>query len=266
MYSFSEKSHRKSDSSDASWPGSTHRLTFDRTSDQYESVLALSREGADRLVDRSSQFLHQRELDRMNGYAELRCQSFVRGRYCAKKALVSFLGTSDPDEICVDAGVFGQPIVAGVPNVQVSISHTRTLGAAVAFPESHPVSVDVELVSTDSASTIQDVFTSTERENCDALPLSWKTACVLTWSLKEVLSKLLRCGLTAPMQVLEVDAIDADSSSEDRSPEVPRWWRATYSNFGQYQGLARVWEGQIVAFGCPRKSVWSVIPGFNVNA
>jgi 4'-phosphopantetheinyl transferase len=51
---------------------------------------------------------------------------------------------------------------------------------------------------------------------------------LLLWSLKEALSKALRCGLTVPFCLLEVSSL----------VRLPGGVRARFENFSQYEGFA----------------------------
>jgi 4'-phosphopantetheinyl transferase EntD len=136
--------------------------------------------------------------------------SFLRGRVAAKHALAAVCDQRIPaHEFEIASGVFDQPLViSSQPNLGVSLSHTDRIAVAVAFPESHPLGVDVEHVSNAHESMLHGQMAPGEfrrvslRGLCDAEMLT------LLWASKEAASKVLRGGLAVNFHALEVAQAD----------------------------------------------------------
>ncbi len=91
-------------------------------------------------------FLHRNELAYYQRLpAPKRQQSYLLGRYAAKRALTTFLETADPTLIEVASGIFTQPIVKfPTPDpVAVSISHAGDFACALAAQKSS-LALDIE--------------------------------------------------------------------------------------------------------------------------
>lgn len=180
-----------------------------------------------------------------------RQQSFLAGRYCAKEALGLFTGIRDPQAIDIVPGVFNQPVVTGehVQDASISVAHTRRLGAAIAFDKSHPMGLDVELVTPDSRTLIASELTNHERAlvgQCSHL----SPAEVGFWTMKEALAKAIGTGFTVPLSILEVSTLSFDGPS----------LRTTFTNFGQYQGYGFSAGDHMFALALPRGTQFTTHP------
>ena len=167
-----------------------------------------------------------------------RQDSFLLGRCAAKRALAPMLARPLP-EISIGSGVFGFPVIDGGSPKQVAISHTEAIAVAVAFPEQHPVGIDIELRRADS-SCIVEQMTQAERYLARSGRLdSWQL-----WSAKESLAKTLRAGLTLPLEVMEVaSVVDRSEVNELR-----------FKNFTQYRALSCDIGAYVLSICVPRKS------------
>jgi 4'-phosphopantetheinyl transferase len=136
--------------------------------------------------------------------------SFLRGRMAAKEALVRIGGegaTHHAFEIV--PGVFEQPLVRGpVPNLGVSLSHTDALAVAIAFPESHPLGLDLERVSSENHAVLREQMTSDELDRMLSLDVAEPEALTMLWAAKEALSKVLRGGLAIDFLALAITAVE----------------------------------------------------------
>src|SRR5690606_12688813 len=75
--------------------------------------------------------------------------TYVAGRIAAKTAISQLLETKVAlNSFSIEAGVFEFPVVKNLPysNIQVSISHCNERAVSLAFPEEHPMGIDVENV------------------------------------------------------------------------------------------------------------------------
>ena len=166
------------------------------------------------------------------------------GRYCAKQALSASTHKKDLTDILIENGVFQQPIVyyPTHKNPQVSISHTDTLGAALAFPEAHPMAIDVETINTDKDNAIQTQLTNHERRLLSSLSNTMPPQ--LLWTVKEALSKILKCGLMIPFELLEVEDIIQQEN----------FCVSHFKNLQQYKALSFLLAENVCSLVYPKKT------------
>lgn len=176
--------------------------------------------------------------------------SFLLGRYTAKLSLASFLHNRDMLSCSVTRGVLGQPVVQSdireVP--EISLAHSGQYGASICFPPGHQFGLDVEEIR--SAPTriaaISSKMTEKERSLLEELKeqVSEEKLYYLIWTLKEALSKVLRCGLTLPLEALELRDLEW---KEDQL-------LGRFTHFTQYRGFSQCSDDLAIALVFPWKS------------
>ncbi len=154
-----------------------------------------------------------------------RLHSYLTGRYAAKLALLAQTGRRDPHEFWVDRSEFNAPIVRGPAQTNISISHTETWAAALAFDCRSHMGLDIE--TTDRV--IPDPFTRTISgrelelcQNCIAIDNTNQNSYL--WTVKESISKAINTGLTVPFHIFEISQILV------QNPGI----YARFKNFSQY--------------------------------
>ncbi|KFM95265.1 hypothetical protein D0U04_30250 [Bacillus clarus] len=157
---------------------------------------------------------------------EKRVESYLAGRYAAKKALSVFIKDQGLDEILITPGIFNQPIVvhSSVRNGQVSISHCDSLGVAIAFSEETPMGIDIERISIDNKDILEAQMTVGEKRLTKLLSYPDETIYTILWTAKESLSKILKTGLTTPLEIYEINKIEIHNGVV----------YSYYQNFSQY--------------------------------
>lgn len=112
------------------------------------SQLCMIQYDYDELLQLSEEYLHNREIQRLEQFPSLdRKHSYLLGRVAAKKALEK-TGQQDLSEVFITNGVFNQPIFKSISSrLSLSISHSMNVGAALIFPEEHPMAIDIEFVN-----------------------------------------------------------------------------------------------------------------------
>lgn len=176
----------------------------------------------------------------------LRRNSFLLGRCAAKKALSHCVGEPDPSRIEIVKGVFDQPVVisSGRKSAELSLSHSAGAAIALACHLGHPIGVDIEFVQDANAEFLSSCLTSHDAKLMAALPQPPPVARYLIWSMKEALSKALRCGLMTPFQVFELSSITLNSGA----------CLAHFSNFAQYKAHAWLIGRFVLSIVLPRKT------------
>lgn len=181
-----------------------------------------------------------------------RKSNFLLGRLSAKQAASVLLREQNLRNISVETGVFGQPLLrtTGVPGYQVSIAHCDEIGTAVVFPEAHPMGIDIERISPNRNKTMESQLTTEERERIAAVRGVEEYSVLLTvsWTVKEAISKILRSGFTASLQVLEINEIRFNSGC----------FRSTFSHFPQYAAQSYRLGNYIFTIAAPKKTEWSI--------
>lgn len=176
-----------------------------------------------------------------------RQESFLLGRIAAKSAVAELAQLGDPSTVEIRRGVFEQPLVrgAGCEGCAISISHDGTWAVGLAFHDAHPMAIDVENIDAERIRTIASQLSARELGWAAATP-DRDAISTLLWTAKEGLSKVLGCGLTAPMLLLSLKEFEAVG---------PSLWRGLFENFAQYQALGAVSGRTAFSLVLPRNSV-----------
>lgn len=155
---------------------------------------------------------------------------YLRGRLAAKLALGCLHEALDWQDVAIERGVFGQPIVSSrmLANMQVSISHSGGWAAALAFPEAHPMAIDLEVFRANQQEVIRANMRHAELAAMAATGVHETMGLTLLWTIKESLSKVLRTGLMTPFEIYAIDAI------RDQGGLLV----STFQNFAQYRCLS----------------------------
>lgn len=209
--------------------------------------LCFSKCPLDILMKRTSAFLHPKEQAYFNTlHYPKRQHSYLLGRYCAKQATCDYMQSGCLSSSWIENGVFHQPIVysSSPSDVQVSISHTSSLGAAIAFPEQHPMGIDVEIIDREHIGAIRSELTGAERQKAIFFAGDESLYLTLVWTIKEALSKALKCGFTIPLEILEVGEI--------RPRERERGWESSFKQFQQFEARSFVLDQAICSLVFPK--------------
>ena len=100
--------------------------------------------------------------------------------------------------IHIEAGVYDFP-VTHIPiedKCQVSISHCDSPCCTITFPKTHPMGIDIEKVNESNIEFLSSHITEKDRRIISELNIADEEAYTLIWTVKDALSKVLRCGLT----------------------------------------------------------------------
>jgi 4'-phosphopantetheinyl transferase EntD len=113
-------------------------------------------------------------------------------------------------------------------NAQVSISHSGAWAAALAFPEAHPMAIDIEVFRDAQQAVIRANMTESELDLIAATGVNETMRLTLLWTIKESLSKVLRSGLMAPFAIYAIEEM-----TEQGDMLV-----STFKHFAQYRCLS----------------------------
>ncbi|PTX97237.1 hypothetical protein DB346_19695 [Verrucomicrobia bacterium LW23] len=231
------------------------RFQLKRDSVQYPAVIAWADRSIFAELERwRASWLSPYELAGYNNCGiEKRRMDYLLGRLAAKLAIYtllqepeSALAATDDElpvlsklrSIEIAMGAFTQPLArapqAGDISPAVCYTHSDGVAVAIAFPDGHPLGVDLEIVTERrlkvlktqiSEGELTDVFIP---KNGHHVPTELD-AYTQGWCAKESLSKVLRCGLTVPFEVLALKNTHLLPSST-----VPMMG-GEFKNFTQYR-------------------------------
>lgn len=224
-----------------------NKVLLKRENDIYEIGICLIKKELNELVE-YLHILHPNELEYYNNLKfDKRKTSYLLGRISAKKAICQML----PQKINFDSfylgfGVFQFPVVKNLPygNVNVSISHCRTLGISLAFPEEHPLGIDIEKITDDNNQIFQNVITKEEYDLVKGFSMSVNVGSTLIWSVKESLSKVLKTGLTIDFKMLELKSLERNNLE----------YVGTFRYFSQYKVVSRKIGDHICSIVLPKNT------------
>lgn len=181
------------------------------------------------IAEQASEFLHPDELDIFSAFkAERRQISYLLGRYTAKSALGKCIGPGfEASRTVIVSGIFNQPVVQchALRPLGVSISHSDRLVCSLAYPEEHPMAIDVEEIDEARTKVMLTQIGSDERALAQSVCPSIDIAATVVWTAKEALSKALRCGMTCPYELLEICGLEVCEGG----------YTGRFKNFGQYK-------------------------------
>lgn len=186
--------------------------------------------------------------------------SYLLGRIAAKNSVSEFLHEDIVfPSFSIKPGVFQFPVVKHITdyNVQVSISHCDNIGVALAFPEEHPMGIDIERIREDKIDVMKTVISKNESKLIDHAVLHMSVASCLVWSVKESLSKVLKTGLTLDFGILEINSLEKKGLI----------YQSTFTHFSQYKAISFKIDEYICSIVLPeqtRVDLESIRNAFNI--
>ncbi|MBB5637247.1 phosphopantetheine--protein transferase-like protein [Pedobacter cryoconitis] len=224
------------------------KFELQRAGGLFPAAIAVVNEPLAVLIEMRHSFLHADELVSFDKLKMPKVQqSYLLGRYAAKKALGALMNNIKLTDAKISSGIFQQPVLylAGGGNIQVSIAHTHEMGVAIVFPEGHPMGVDAETVDNQQSETIKEVLTPGELEKLHLVHSDATQSLTLLWTMKEALSKVLKTGLMTPFHLYEIE------SAEQKDGIVI----CNFVNFPQYKALSWISANHAWSIVLPRKSM-----------
>lgn len=180
-----------------------------------------------------------------------RGREFLMGRFVAKNALARLLNDEDYNSICIDRGAFMQPILLSENNVSldVSITHKKDIAAAIVFPKSHPMGIDLEIMDASAQQTLESQMTSTELKAIRESGHDYLSSLWQLWVMKEAISKVLKTGLTTSFLLFETCDHRFNSQGE---------LSCHFTHFFQYFAQSWILNNNALAVVHPRNATFSI--------
>lgn len=193
-------------------------------------------------------WLHSEEsLYYESNLVDKRKNSFLLGRICAK---ISYL-QANPDQsrskINIKTGVFKDPILQNPSPIQwqIGITHSNKIAAAIAFPATHPMAIDIEEWDTKRTKTMKTQCRSEELHALEQLGLTNDVACTVCWTAKEAISKALRTGMTSPFELFGIKSVEKHSDGG---------FSGLFVNYCQYQFRSWILEDKVLCLVLPKRT------------
>ena len=224
-------------------------LLLTRPESKFKAQLCLINESLTSLKNNLSDFLHEKELSYFYTLKyEKRQHTYLLGRYAAKKAISTYYGIKKLNTVLVEIGVFQQPIVQcfEFEKIQTSLSHCNYFGAAITFPEAHPMGIDLEYINADNVQAIKSQLSREEKLLLNSTPWQNDSAVHYTilWTIKEALSKILKTGLMVSFDILEISSIKKENS----------FFISEFKYFFQYDAITFIIEDLVFSLVYPKKT------------
>lgn len=188
--------------------------------------------------------LHENEIKQFEMYEfNRRKHSYLLGRISAKIALSHLSPNERASSVCIENGIFDFPIVKSNINynLSVGIAHCDDIGVSIAFPDVHPMGVDLEKIDPKRTETMKSCVKNDEMALLQQLKLDNEIGYTLIWTIKEALSKILRTGFSLNFQALEIGEIKF----------LDTIFECTFQNLIQYKAVSYLSGGYILTIVLP---------------
>lgn len=234
------------------------KIKLSRKNQLFEAAVGMVKGNLDQLTPHLN-LLHEEEqmrYDSMN--FKRRRLSYLLGRYSAKSALTHLRKDVSPNRIWIDSGIFHFPVVkcSQMPNAQLSISHCSNIGITAAFPEAHPIGLDLEKICESKIKTFLNQTTDDERALLSKIGLDNIVGYTGLWTIKETLSKVIKTGMTINFGLLEVGDIEWEDGI----------LKSSFKHFKQYHTYTKINDPFSFSLTFPKKTkvnldhVWEILP------
>ena len=172
--------------------------------------------------------------------------SYLLGRIAAKQAVLELVNNKTIDSFSIGFGVFYFPVVKYLQNenIQVSITHCDTIGIALAYPEEHPLGIDVEKINPKNTETMRSLIVDREYDLISLHFLEISIGSTLIWTIKEALSKVLKTGLTIDFKILEIETLENIGST----------YVSTFKYFSQYKAVSKKIGSHVCSVVLPKNT------------
>ncbi len=203
------------------------------------------------LSHRLTQILNPNEIKIYHDItAQKRKHSYLLGRYALKKATASFLYLDEEyplDQFEIASAILEYPILkfSTLDLPDLTLTHSDHFVGGIAYQAGHVMGMDIEYLNPSRVKVFERVMTDREKNKEKSTEATELELVALHWTLKEALSKAVKCGFTVPFPILELDQLTQIS---------PGHFETLFVNFGQYRGSAWIVGDHAIAIVYPKKS------------
>lgn len=179
---------------------------------------------------------------------EKKKKEYLLGRYACKLAAGFYLKEKKLQKIKVVQAVVKHPVIKhlSVDTPEITLSHCYPVVVALAHEAGHVVGIDIEQRKASKTRAFERGMTQAEIKLCQkAEDISFDLMANVLWTVKEALSKVIKCGLTVPFKLLEVDKMIRKNENE---------YCVTFKNFFHLHCYAYILEKHILSIALPIKT------------
>jgi 4'-phosphopantetheinyl transferase len=120
----------------------------------------------------------------------------------------------------------------------------QDFGAALAFPEAHPMGIDLEIINSKQKIALEGQVTEWEKQQIVSLPILYDVGLTLLWTAKEALPKVLKTGLMTPFDVFAISKMEL----------YDYYIICYYENFPQYKVICFTISNYMCSIAYPLKT------------
>lgn len=171
--------------------------------------------------------------------------SYMLGRVCAKRAVAELL-PQDMSKIWIQNGIFGQPIMDN-SGMKVSITHTDSMGAGIAFSGHLLMGIDLEKIDIKRFHVLECIISLKERALIRKFVKKEIDVLITIWTVREALGKAICTGITIPEHLVEIEEVMLE---EDGS------LKSLFKNFPQYQAKSWIGKENVMTIVFPANTDW----------
>ena len=200
------------------------------------------------IINDTDNFLHNSERNYFTSLkSEKRRFTYLTGRFAGKLALSQYLHEPNLRAIEIRSGCFDQPLAKHLSfdTPEVTLSHCSDLAVAITYQAGHIMGIDVEEIDFSKSHVLKSQLTEAEAIKAQQNFEDYRIGYHLMWTAKEALSKALKCGLTVPFDILEIE--DLNSQKENNYTSI-------FKNFAQYKCISWIMDRHLLSITLPRKT------------
>jgi 4'-phosphopantetheinyl transferase len=172
---------------------------------------------------------------------------YFLGRLVGKEAISLYLNEKNKQSMEISSGVFQQPFVryCAFDTPALTLSHSSDFAIAIAYEPGHIMGVDVEQIDLAKTEIFKGSLTDHERSLAARALVGPGLVCNVLWTIKEALSKAIKCGMTIPLEILEVEQLERQSDGS---------FLSHFKHFGQYKAYSWLLPGFVLSITLPKKT------------
>lgn len=190
----------------------------------------------------NTNFLNCNEIKYLQSdISDFRRSSYICGRYAAKMSVNLVRRDLSFEEIYIENGIFNQPILKN-EELDVTISHTKNYGIALAFSRKFICGVDIQEIDNKNSDFLVKILDINEITMLADIEKDLHKRLLILWVVKEALSKCLKTGINIDLDILSVQYIKEKDS----------YFEGEFCNFSQYRFIVFRYENFYISIVFPK--------------
>ncbi|MBX9702715.1 MAG: 4'-phosphopantetheinyl transferase superfamily protein [Alphaproteobacteria bacterium] len=188
-----------------------YELTLPFSNTFFKSYFCLASLSCEFLTTWKEKHLHSFELLQYESITNNRRKhDYLLRNYCAKRVVLSCLKKplTHAKHINIDKDMNKSAILAKdrlyYSHLQISVTHSETLGFAVAFEGLYPLGIDVERINMQKAENIESLLVDDEKKIIQTILDKKEIRTTVLWTAKESLCKALGGGLAVFSEITQI--------------------------------------------------------------